>query len=148
MKGYDIKDVCLWVQGEKDIKYAADRMEVLSGIDKSLAGNKPLKGVKIALSIHLEAKTAYLCEVLHNLGADLRVTGSNSLTTRDDIAAALVHKGISVFAKHACSNEEYEKYIEQSLEFGPNIIVDDGADLVATLHTKFSELLENVWGRV
>ena len=144
IKDYDAEK--LRVEGEAEIRYAADRMPVLNNLvkQKALNEHKTLKGVKISLSIHLEAKTAYLCEVLHDLGADLCVAGSNSLTTRDSIVEALKAKGIKVFAKHGCTDEEYNLYIAQCLEHKPNIIVDDGADLVAAIHKM--GICEDTWG--
>ena len=121
-------------------------MTLLDGIQKDFEKTQPFKGLKVALSIHLEAKTAHLCEVLAAGGADMYITGSNPLSTQDDIAAALVHKGLNVFAVHGCSQEEYFADIRRVLEVGPNVIIDDGGDLVTTLHKEFPELVPGVIG--
>jgi adenosylhomocysteinase len=107
---------------------------------------KPFAGVRIALSIHMEPKTACLCEVLTAAGATVSATGCNPLSTQDSAAAALAAGGISVFAIHGASEEVYLQNIEQCLEVRPNIVIDDGGDLVNMLHTKRPDLAEEVWG--
>ena len=103
-----IKDLELWPGGELKIKWVRDHMPLLDGIEKDFIATKPFKGLKIALSVHLEAKTAHLCEVLAAGGAEMYITGSNPLSTQDDVAAALVHEGLNVFAIHGATMEEYE----------------------------------------
>lgn len=121
-------------------------MPLLSGLNEEFAREKPFKGRKIALSVHLEAKTAYLCEVLAAGGAEMFVTGSNPLSTQDDVAAALVHEGLNVFAWYDATPEEYESHIRRVLEVGPDIIIDDGGDLVSLMHSEFRDLIPNVLG--
>ncbi len=121
-------------------------MPLLSGIEKEFIRTKPFKGLKVALSVHLEAKTANLCKVLAAGGAEMYVTGSNPLSTQDDVAAALVHDGLNVFAWHAATAEEYEGHIRRVLSVGPNIIIDDGGDLVGLMHTEFRDLIPEVIG--
>lgn len=121
-------------------------MPLLSGLEEEFAQEKPFKGRKIALSVHLEAKTAYLCEVLAAGGAEMFVTGSNPLSTQDDVAAALVHEGLNVFAWYDATPEEYESHIRRVLEVGPDIIIDDGGDLVSLMHSEFRGLIPNVLG--
>jgi len=121
-------------------------MPLLDSIEKDFRKSQPFKGLKVALSVHLEAKTAHLCEVLAAGGADMYITGSNPLSTQDDVAAALVHEGLSVFAIHGCNEAEYFEDIRRVLEVGPNIIIDDGGDLVTTLHNEFPELIPGVIG--
>jgi len=121
-------------------------MPVLNAIEKQFKEERPFKGIKIALSVHLEAKTAYLCEVLAAGGARMYVTGSNVLSTQDDVAAALVNEGLNVYAWHAATPEEYEHHLGCVLEIGPNIIVDDGGDLVHLMHTKYVDLIPQVIG--
>lgn len=113
---------------------------------KEFKETKPFKGKKIALSVHLEAKTAHLCEILAEGGVEMYITGSNPLSTQDDIAAALVHEGLNVFAVHGATEEEYMHGIRKVIEAGPNIIIDDGGDLVNMIHTEYRELIPNVIG--
>ena len=141
-----ILDPALAPSGETKINWASRHMPVLSGIARDFERDKPLKGVRIALSIHLEAKTAYLCRVLASGGAELHVSGSNPLSTQDDVAAALASGGIDVNAVHGATMEEYEKDLCSILEPGPNVIIDDGGDLVNLMHTKFTGLIPEVWG--
>lgn len=141
-----IRDLSLAPSGEMKIKWVERNMPVLRSIAVDFEKNKPLKGLKIALSVHLEAKTAYLCRVLELGGAEMYVTGSNPLSTQDDVAAALVKGGMEVFARHGCSMEEYEEHLCHVLECGPNIIVDDGGDLVHLMHTRYTDLIPQVIG--
>lgn len=141
-----IKDISLWESGELKLSWVRSHMPILEGIEKDFRESKPFKGLKVALSVHLEAKTAHLCEVLAAGGATMYVTGSNPLSTQDDVAAALVHEGLNVFAIHGCTEEEYFKDIRSVLEVGPNIIIDDGGDLVTTIHKEFPELVPGVIG--
>ncbi len=141
-----IKDSNLWESGELKLSWVRSHMPLLDGIQKDFEAEKPFKGLKVALSVHLEAKTAHLCEVLAAGGADMYITGSNPLSTQDDVAAALVHEGLNVFAIHGCNEKEYFEDIRRVLEVGPNVIIDDGGDLVTTLHKEFPQLLPNVIG--
>ena len=141
-----IRDINLWESGELKLSWVRSHMPLLDGIQKDFEQSKPFKGLKIALSVHLEAKTAHLCEVLASGGATMYITGSNPLSTQDDVAAALVHEGLNVFAVHGCNEEEYFRDIRKVLEVGPNIIIDDGGDLVTTLHKEFPELIPAVIG--
>ena len=144
--GSHIKDINLWESGELKLSWVRSHMPLLDGIRKDFEKTKPFKDLKVALSVHLEAKTAHLCEVLSAGGADMYITGSNPLSTQDDVAAALVHEGLNVFAIHGCTEEEYFANIRRVLEVGPNIIIDDGGDLVTTLHREFPELVPGVIG--
>lgn len=141
-----IRDLGLAESGRRKINWVRANMPVLNSIEKDFKRDKPFKGVKVALSIHLEAKTAYLCEVLAAGGAKLYITGSNPLSTQDDVAAALVAGGLNVFAWHGATAEEYEAHIRKVIEAGPNIIIDDGGDLVNMIHTSYPELIGNVIG--
>ena len=141
-----IKDINLAPSGELKIKWVEKNMPVLRGIGEDFLREKPFKGLKVALSVHLEAKTAYLCRVMEMGGADMYVTGSNPLSTQDDVAAALAAGGMKVFARYGCSMEEYEECLCKVLEVGPNIIIDDGGDLVNLMHTKYRDLIPNVIG--
>ncbi len=141
-----IRDINLWESGELKLSWVRSHMPLLDGIQKDFEKSKPFKGLKVALSVHLEAKTAHLCEVMAAGGAQMYITGSNPLSTQDDVAAALVHEGLNVFAIHGCNETEYFQDIRRVLEIGPNIIIDDGGDLVTTIHKEFPELGENVIG--
>lgn len=143
---YSIRDISLAESGRQKIGWAKKHMPILSGLEEELKQTRPFKGVKISLSVHLEAKTAYLSKVLAAGGAEMSVTGSNPLSTQDDVAAALAADGLGVFAWYASTPEEYEKHIEMTLEHGPNIIIDDGGDLISALHTKLTHLIPQVWG--
>lgn len=121
-------------------------MPLLNGLEKEFSEEKPFKDLKIALSVHLEAKTAYLCQVLAAGGAEMYVTGSNPLSTQDDVAAALVGDGLNVFAWYGATEEEYKRHCRKVIEAGPNIIIDDGGDLVNTIHNDFPELIPGVIG--
>ena len=141
-----IKDIALAPSGEKKIRWVERNMPVLRGIGEDLQKEKPFAGLRIALSVHMEAKTAYLCRVLEMGGAEMYVTGSNPLSTQDDVAAAVAAGGIEVFARYGCSMEEYEDCLCRVLEPGPNLIIDDGGDLVKLMHTKYRELIPGVIG--
>ncbi len=142
----EVRDVNLWESGERKIEWVKRNMPLLNGIEKEFAANKPFAGKKVALSVHLEAKTAYLCKVLAAGGAEMYVTGSNPLSTQDDVAAALVHDGLNVFAWYNATDEEYHAHISKVIEAGPNVIIDDGGDLVNLIHNEHPELIPNVLG--
>lgn len=141
-----IKDLNLAESGERKIRWVEAHMPVLRDIGSDFAREKPFAGLKIALSVHLEAKTAYLCRVLEMGGAEMHVTGSNPLSTQDDVAAALAAKGMDVHAVYGCSDEEYQAHLRSVLSVAPNIIIDDGGDLVHMLHTKMQDKLQYVIG--
>ncbi|MCL2070788.1 MAG: adenosylhomocysteinase [Oscillospiraceae bacterium] len=142
----EVRDINLWESGKRKIDWVESNMPLLRGIKAEFENTKPFAGLKVALSVHLEAKTAYLCKVFAAGGAEMYITGSNPLSTQDDVAAALVHEGLSVFAWYNASAEEYERHIAKVIEAAPNIIIDDGGDLVTLIHTKYQHLLENVIG--
>ncbi len=142
----EIRDIALAPSGETKIAWVRRNMPVLRGIEADFAREKPFAGMKIALSVHLEAKTAYLCRVLAAGGAEMYVTGSNPLSTQDDVAAALAAGGMEVHAVYGASEEEYFGHIKNVLAHGPNIIIDDGGDLLETMRTDFPELCRDVIG--
>ena len=146
MEKYDIRDISLAPSGLKKIQWVKHNMPLLSGLEAEFRRDKPFEGLKISLSVHLEAKTAYLCLVLAAGGADMSVTGSNSLSTQDDVAAALADLGLKVFAYHGATDEEYTRHIEMCLEHKPNIIIDDGGDLVEAIHNRRQDLGTEVIG--
>ena len=146
MTGSEIRDPQLWESGELKIEWVRHHMPLLEGLEKEFREMKPFRGLKVALSVHLEAKTAHLCEILAGGGAEMYVTGSNPLSTQDDVAAALVKEGLNVYALHGATPEEYESGIRRVIECGPNIIIDDGGDLVTMIHENYPELIPNVIG--
>lgn len=125
-QSYSIRDVSLYPSGLDKIEWVRRNMALLNGIEEKFREEQPFKGLRIALSVHLEAKTAYLCKVLNAGGAEMFVTGSNPLSTQDDIAAALVHEGMSVYAVHGASETVYRECLEKVLLAEPDIIIDDG----------------------
>ena len=142
----EIRDITLAPSGEKKIAWAKRYMPLLNSIEEDFKKEKPFAGLKMTVSLHLEAKSAYLCRVLMEGGADLRITGCNPLSTQDDVVAALVSKGAQVWAWYDCTQEEYDRHMAEALAFGPNIIIDDGGDLVSMLHRHMPELLPGVMG--
>lgn len=143
---YQIKNIDLAPSGHLKIDWVKKNCPLLRSLEEEFSQTRPFEGIRFALSVHLEAKTAYLCKVLAAGGADMYVTGSNPLSTQDDVAAALVDDGLKVFAWHACTPEEYDLHISKVLEAGPNIIIDDGGDLVHMMHTQYRHLLGDVLG--
>ncbi len=146
MEKYEVRDISLAPSGHRKIQWVRDNMPLLRGLEEEYRKTRPFEGIKISLSVHLEAKTAYLSMVLAAGGADMAVTGSNVLSTQDDICAALADSGLKVYAYHGATPEEYERHIEMCLSHRPNIIIDDGADLVSFIHEKRPDLAEEVWG--
>ena len=142
----EIRDINLAESGERKIEWVRRHCDLLRTLYDEFEKTKPFAGKKIALSVHLEAKTAYLCLVLNAGGAEMFVTGSNPLSTQDDVAAALVKAGLEVHAWYDCTPEEYERHIKAVLEAGPNIIIDDGGDLVHMMHTRYTDLIADVIG--
>ena len=142
----EIRDESLWESGKRKIEWVRQNMSLLRSVEEDFKRDQPFKGLKVALSIHLEAKTAYLCKVLAAGGAEMYITGSNPLSTQDDVAAGLVHDGLNVFAWHGATDEEYHRHISEVVKVGPNIIIDDGGDLVNLIHNEYPELIPNVIG--
>ncbi|MDY4060561.1 MAG: adenosylhomocysteinase [Anaerovoracaceae bacterium] len=146
MNNYDIKDINSAPSGHMKIRWVRENMPILRSLEEEFEKEKPFKGIRICLSVHLEAKTAYLCKVLAAGGADMSITGSNVLSTQDDVAAALADSGLKVYAVHGESQKDYKRHIEMCLEHRPNIIIDDGCDLVTFLHKERPDLAKDVWG--
>ena len=142
----EIRDINLAESGLRKIEWVRRNCSLLSMLHDEFEKTKPFAGKKIALSVHLEAKTAYLCLTLAAGGAEMYVTGSNPLSTQDDVAAALVKSGLEVHAWYDATPEEYERHIRAVLEVGPNIIIDDGGDLVHMMHTELKHLIPGVIG--
>jgi adenosylhomocysteinase len=141
-----IRDINLAPSGEDKINWVKGNMPLLRDLEREFAAQRPFEGMKIALSVHMEAKTAYLCRVLEAGGAEMHVTGCNPLSTQDDVAAALCEGGIDVYAIHGATAEQYEGHLSSVLECGPSIVIDDGGDLVNLIHTKFRHLIPGIIG--
>ncbi len=141
-----IRDISLVPSGHHKISWVQKNCPLLRSLEEDFKKEQPFKGKKVALSVHLEAKTAYLCKVLKAGGAEMYVTGSNPLSTQDDVAAALAEDGLNVFAWYNSTEKEYNEHISKVLEIGPNIIIDDGGDLVHMMHTRYQDLIPNVIG--
>ncbi|NMB36345.1 MAG: adenosylhomocysteinase, partial [Firmicutes bacterium] len=132
-----IKEQSLAPRGLEKIAWAREHMPVLRELQEDLREKKPFAGQKIAVCIHLEAKTAFMALALKAGGARVVVTGSNPLSTQDDVAAALVQEGVEVHAWYDATVEEYREHLYQTAATKPRLIVDDGGDLVSLLHTSF-----------
>ena len=143
---YHIKDISLAPEGKKKTEWAAQEMPVLKLIRERFAKEKPLQGIRISACLHITSETANLALTLKAGGADLVLCASNPLSTQDEVAAYLVEEGIPVFAIKGEDRETYYRHIHAALEHRPNITIDDGADLVSTLHKERTELLEGVIG--
>ncbi|HWQ30954.1 MAG TPA: adenosylhomocysteinase [Negativicutes bacterium] len=141
-----IRDISKAESGHRKIEWVKGYMPVLSAIEKEFIKDQPFAGKKIVMSIHLEAKTAYLSKVLKAGGAEVAVTGSNPLSTQDDVAAALVEDGLNVYAWYNATSEEYNMHLNAALDIEPDIVIDDGGDLVHLLHGERQELLPNITG--
>lgn len=141
-----VKDLSLAPGGRDKIEWVQNFMPVLSAIDREFGVSKPFAGKKISISLHVEAKTAYMAEVFARAGAEVAITGCNPLSTQDDVAAALAEAGLTVFAVHGCSADEYDDHLSRVLDIEPDIIIDDGGDLVHMLHTKRRDVIDNIIG--
>jgi adenosylhomocysteinase len=141
-----ITDIALAPEGHLKIDWVNAHMPVLNRIKAQFEQEQPFKGLKVAISLHLEAKTAYLAKVVKAGGAEVTITGSNPLSTQDDVCAALVEDGITVFAKYNPSPAEYKELLIKALETEPDLIIDDGGDLVSILHSERRDLLAKVRG--
>jgi adenosylhomocysteinase len=141
-----VKDPSLAPEGHRKIDWVAQHAPVLNKIAGEQLADGSLRGRKVAMTIHLEAKTAYLALLLSEAGAEVTVSGSNPLSTQDDVCAALAERGVRVFATHDPSDQDFEDYLHKTLETGPDLIVDDGAELVGRLIEHHPDLVGNVIG--
>ena len=141
-----IRDIALAPSGENKIEWVKRNCPLLRRLEEEFSRRPPFAGKRIALSVHLEAKTAYLCKVLAAGGAEMYITGSNPLSTQDDVAAALAKAGHNVYAWHGATEEEYFAHIRETLSHHANLIIDDGGDLVHMLHTELREEIPYVIG--
>lgn len=141
-----IRDMGLAPQGIQKIDWVEKHMPVLSGIAKQFREEQPFAGLKVVVSVHLEAKTAYLAQVIHEGGGEVYATGSNPLSTQDDVCAGLASRGVTVLATHGCTLEEYHDFQCKALSVKPDVIIDDGGDMVHILHEEHPEWAVNLRG--
>jgi len=147
MENYDVKEMKLAEGGRLRIEWAEKEMPVLRMIQERFVKERPLEGMRVSACLHVTTETANLMRALQAGGADVVLTASNPLSTQDDVAASLVsHYEIPTFAIKGESNDIYYKHIDAALDHKPHLTMDDGADLVSTLHTKRREMLEHVVG--
>ena len=145
-RSFDIKDPSLAADGRRRIEWAAREMPVLGQIREQFARERPLDGIRVAACGHITTETANLARALQAGGANAVLCASNPLSTQDDVAAALVEEGIAVFAIKGEDNETYYRHIRAAIDHGPQIIIDDGADVVSLIHQERPELLPDVIG--
>jgi len=144
---YDIRDIRLADKGRFRMQWAAREMPVLDLLERRFAAERPLKGIRVSACLHVTSETANLMRVLQAGGADVVLTASNPLSTQDDVAATLVaHYEMPVYAIKGEDNATYYQHIKAALDFKPHITMDDGADLVSTLHKERRELLDGIVG--
>ena len=136
----EIRDINLAESGEKKIEWVKRNCDLLRMLEEEFTNTKPFAGKKIAMSIHLEAKTAYLATVLKAGGADVYSTGCNPLSTQDDVAAALCDYGVNVFAVHGADEKTYTEHLKMALSCHPDVMIDDGGDFIELLHGDCREI--------
>lgn len=141
-----IRDINLAPQGQKKIDWAGTHMPVLNRLRQEFEKNQIFAGRKVVICLHLEAKTAYLAKTIQAGGADVTVVASNPLSTQDDVVAALVHGGVKAHAWYGATEEEYHQHLQLALSSQPDVIIDDGGDLVSTIHKSRRELLDRIIG--
>ena len=141
-----VRDPSLAPEGKLKIEWARAHMPVLARIRERFAKERPFEGLRVAMALHVEAKTACLVRTLMAGGAEVAIAGCNPLSTQDDVAAALQEEGAAVFAKRGVDMREYEELLVRTLETKPHLIIDDGGDLVTILHTSRRDLLDTVRG--
>ena len=141
-----VRDMSLAEHGRMKIQWVQDFMPALSAIKKQFEAEQPFAGKKIAMSIHMEAKTAYLALVLKAAGAEVYATGCNPLSTQDDVAAGLASLGVNVFAWHGATAEEYREHLAKTLSCHPDLFIDDGGDLLELLCSVCKDYGDNVQG--
>jgi len=143
---YKVANLELAEQGRLKIRWAESRMPVLMALREKYSKTQPLKGFKIAGCLHVTKETAVLVETLRAAGADVYWSGCNPLSTQDDVAAALAANDVAIYAWYGMSTEEFYWCIDRTLDDNPNLTLDDGADLIFTIHNRFPEMAANVIG--
>lgn len=147
LMNYDIKDISLAEQGKKNIEWAQKDMPVLNSIKERFRKEQPFKGLRLTACVHVTKETAALCIAMKEGGADAVLAASNPLSTQDDVAAALVkYYGIPVYGYAGEDSDTYHRHVDVALNHKPNLVIDDGCDLVATIHSSKRELLNDIIG--
>lgn len=141
-----VKDPALAPLGYNKLEWVRNNMPVLNMLRQELEQSKPLKGKTVLCCLHLEAKTGYLLQTLMAAGADVIACASNPLSTQDDVVAALADSGITVYAIHGESTEQYQEFLEMALDCQPDAIIDDGADVISLLHKSRREQAASIIG--
>lgn len=143
-ENYIVRDIKLADQGKLNIEWAEAQMGALLKIKERFKKEKPLKGIKIGMALHITKETAVLVRTLIAGGAEVAITGCNPLSTQDDVAAALALEGVHVYGWKGESNDEYYDNLTKVVHFGPHVTIDDGCDLVTEIHTKFQHMLGDI----
>jgi adenosylhomocysteinase len=143
---FKVRDLKLAEQGKMKIQWAESRMPVLAALREKYKKTKPFKGFKIAGCLHVTKETAVLIKTFIDAGAELSWSGCNPLSTQDDVAAALAKDGVSIYAWHGMNTKEFYWCIDRTLDFKPHLTLDDGADLIFTVHNKYEKLIPNIIG--
>lgn len=146
MQANIVRNAALAAEGRRKMDWVKSAMPVLSRIAQEFRSGRAFEDIRVAISVHLEAKTAYLAEVFAAGGATVAVTGSNSMSTKDDVVAALSEAGLHVYAWHGATPEEFAEHQRAALELEPHIVIDDGGDLVHRLHAERPDLAGSVLG--
>jgi adenosylhomocysteinase len=145
-ENYEVKDIKLAEQGKRNVEWAESQMGALLKIRERLEKEKPLKGARVGMALHITKETAALVKTLIAGGAEVAITGCNPLSTQDDVAAYLAKEGVRVYGYKGETREDYYRYINKVIEFKPHITIDDGCDLVSEIHNNHPELIKDVWG--
>ena len=143
---YEVSDMGLAEQGKKNIAWAEMHMGALMKIKERFGQEKPLRGVKISMALHITKETAALARTLVAGGAQVAICSCNPLSTQDDAAAALAQEGVFVYGYKGESTEDYYRFLRKVIAFGPNITIDDGCDLVTEIHKNYPQLIADIWG--
>src|SRR3989344_3562426 len=142
--GYEVKDISLAGQGKVNLELAESRMQALMKVKERFEKEKPLKGIRIGLALHVTKETGILVRTLIAGGAEIAITGCNPLSTQDDVAADLAKEGIKVWAYKGETKEDYYRYLNYVIDFKPHITIDDGCDLVSEIHKKHEHLIKDI----
>lgn len=143
-KNYEVRDLKLAEQGFLNLEIAESRMQALMNVRQRFAKERPLRGIRIGMALHVTKETGILVRALIAGGADVAITGCNPLSTQDDVAAALAKEGIKVWAYKGETKEDYYRYLNYVIDFKPHITIDDGCDLVSEIHKKHQNLIKDI----